>query len=196
MIKESEKIEYKINWIELFVKVFIFAILLIFLIFIVSRFATKTKKCETLINDYYVVSYFTTSQYSQGVKDNKYQYKYTLELIDIDSYNSSDVSIESVNYFHGTEEYQNYFDNQENSVIINQNSVDISYLDADNLMMSSLKAENFTFDVSDIYKFDDSYYIDVVVNVSDYSNIDSLDDMYFVPIHFNIKYTEENECKK
>lgn len=196
MINESEKKEYKINWSGLFFRILIFTILLILLIFIVSRFTSKAKKCERLVNDYYVVSYFTLTQYNQGVSDNKYQYKYTLELFDIDSYNSEDVSIVSANYFHSTEEYQNYFYEEQNSNIINQNNIDMDNLEVDTLMSSSLKAENFTFEVSDVYEFGGNYYIDVMVKVTDYSNIDSFSDVYFIPIHFNIEYTETVECKK
>ena len=98
MLDESqEEKNYSVNWVNLFIKIIIFAVLLLLLIWVVSLFSTK--KCQTTQTDYYVVSYFSKEQYTTNYTNNTYTYRYTIELEDITTKNSKDVSLLSSNYF-------------------------------------------------------------------------------------------------
>jgi hypothetical protein len=189
-----EEREYSFNWLSLFVKVIAFAVLLVLLVWVISLFTGK--KCETITNDYYAVSYFTDNQYKSGLSNNIYQYRYTIKLLDITPSNSKDITLVTSNYFHSDEEYNNYL-NMENSNlnIINQSDSGTSIDSLDSFVSSSLTASNFTFELSDIYQFEDNYYLDVTLNIGEHSSITSYSNVYFVPIHISIKYTETNNCK-
>lgn len=195
MAKEEER-SYSFNFLSLLIKVVIFAILLVLLIWFLSRFAGGSKKCKTVDEDYYVVSAFTDNQYQTKGTSDKYTYNYTLKLLNINENDSKGVSIKSVNYFHGDDEYNEYLENSNKISIINQTNNSIVADNGTSLMNSSLTASEFMYDVSEIYVFEGEYYIDVTLSIGDHSNIKAYSNNYFVPIHMIIEYTQTGNCKK
>lgn len=196
-MENDENIErsYSFNWMSLLIKVVIFAILLVLLIWILSKFAGGSKKCKTVNQDYYIISTFNDNQYNTKGDQDKYTYNYTLKLLDISEDNSKDVSVAASNYFHTDSEYKEYLKDNNNVKIINQSNNDLVVDNVNSLKKSSLTAGEFIYEISDIYVFDGEYYIDVTLSIGDHSNISAYSNNYFVPIHLNVEYTQTSNCK-
>ncbi len=196
MLDESqEEKNYSVNWVNLFIKIIIFAVLLLLLIWVVSLFSTK--KCQTTQTDYYVVSYFSKEQYTTNYTNNTYTYRYTIELEDITTKNSKDVSLLSSNYFHTDAEYSSYLKTSTpNYQVINDSTTGNLVTNIDDFMDSSLKTDNFDFTVSDIYEYENNYYFDITINVSELPTLNTSSDIYYVPIHLIVKSTSTSGCKQ
>ena len=190
-----EERNYSFNFLSLLIKVVIFAILLVLLIWFVSKFAGGSKKCKTLENDYYIVSSFTEEQYKTKGDNETYDYSYNLKLLDISESNSKNVSVKSSNYFHDDSEYEKYLKNTDKFSIINQTNGSLVVDNSRSLINSSLTASEFSFELSEMYVFEGEYYIDVNLSIGDHSKINSYSNNYFVPIHLVVEYTEFGNCK-
>ena len=190
-----EERNYSFNFLSLLIKVVIFAILLVLLIWFVSKFAGGSKKCKTLENDYYIVSSFTEERYKTKGDNETYDYSYNVKLLDISESNSKNVSVKSSNYFHDDSEYEKYLKNNDKFSIINQTNGSLVVDNSRSLMNSSLTAAEFSFELSEMYVFEGEYYIDVNLSIGDHSKINAYSNSYFVPIHLVVGYTESGDCK-
>lgn len=168
---------------------------------------TENRQVSKTTYDYCLLRNQTIYSTSYTTNNNTHIYKYTLHLTNIKSNNvkSENIEIKNRSYFNNNSytDYQNYIDSKKVPVIdmVNDNSKYHSkFASLEAYKESSLKSNNFTFTVGDIYKVGNDYYTDVTINVKNANSVKAYYDnnlkysLYYVPIKFNLSYVDANCC--
>lgn len=153
-----------------------------------TKSISYSKYCQNEEYNYYTVSYVS----------EKKKYTYTLELKNYQDTTSQEITD---NYFSTLEDYQNYIDyrNQNLTMIGGNPNAAVNITSASKLRASSLTANNFTYTISNIYKNQDKYYVDITIKIKNLKNVTPYyasnikKKIYFVPIKFTIS-SDSNNC--
>ena len=148
-----------------------------------------SKYCKTENYTYRTVGYVTTKQ----------NYTYTLELMNL--YNVSSVEYKNSNYFTTLSDYKNYLEKKYKDLeMVGESGKKYDLPSATTIRNSSLDSTNFKYTVSEVYKKNNNYYVDITVNIKNLNGVEPYyesnikSSIYYVPIEFTITYTDENNC--
>jgi len=135
-----------------------------------------------------------------GFITEKMNYSYKLELTNLD--NVSNVEIESDSYFTGLNDYQKYLNKASQDLQMEGAKPEdsISLPNASSVKNASLDSDNFTYTVSDVYKENGKYYVDIKVKVKNLNGVTPYytskikSNVYYVPIKFTVSYVNKDNC--
>lgn len=153
-----------------------------------TKSVSYSKYCQNEEYNYYTVSYVS----------EKKKYTYTLELKDYQPITNNTITDD---YFTTLDDYQNYIDyrNQNLAMVGGNSNAAVDITSASKLKSSSLTSKNFTYTISNIYKTNNKYYVDVTINVKNLKNVTPYyasnirKKIYFVPVKFTIS-SNSNTC--
>lgn len=152
-----------------------------------TKDVSYSKYCKNEEYTYYTVSY--TNRVTS--------YNYKLELTNLDNVNS--VKVKSDSYFNGYNDYQNYITNKYKSLEMVGGETH-SLPSATILENASLTSKNFEYIVSNVYKENGKYYVNISIKtktlngVTPYYESNISKKIYYVPVKFTISYINENNC--
>lgn len=156
-------------------------------------------------------TYYTTSYVGVDVESGT-SYKYRIRLDDIDPAKVSESSVGVVNssksYFGGTEDYQEYINSRDEHITLltaagtahTDTSHNVYMTDPEAFKASSLKRNNFDFNISGVKLHDDGYYyVEVTIEVKGVSGVtpyasSNAGEVYFVPVKFDVAYSNLDDC--
>lgn len=145
------------------------------------------------------VEYYSTGYVMENSNNS---YNYSVKLMDIPS-NAIDVKIKGKKYFNNDlSYYENYLSSNNLSMIGGSSKFGIAIPSAYTFRASSLKSDNFVFDVNIGKKVDNRYTANISVNIKNKYNVDpyyasNLNKyVYFVPLYFYGEYVDINDCIK
>lgn len=150
-----------------------------------------SKYCKNESYTYRTVSYVT----------EKTSYSYKLELVNLD--NVSSLELDSTSYFTSYSDYQKYVNKEDRDIEMagtTYNGSTSSSPSAITIKNSSLDSSNFSYKVSEVYKDNGKYYVDITVRVKNLTGVKSYyasnikSNIYYVPIKFTVNYVDKNNC--
>ena len=126
-----------------------------------TKVVSYSKYCQNEELTYYTISYTTYLGY----------HSYTLELINLNT--NENVKLLSSSYFTDINDYINY---------LNKRNESLSYVGGTNTKVNSddnpydyknhaLTSNNFTFNVSNVYKRNGKYYVDITMNINNFNGV-------------------------
>lgn len=135
-----------------------------------------------------------------GYIEKKMNYSYKLELTNLD--NVSNVELDSDSYFTSLNDYKKYLNKASQDLQMEGADPEdsISLPDASVIRQSSLKSSNFTYTISEVYKENGKYYVDIKVKVKNLTGVTPYytsqikSNVYYVPIKFTVGYVDKNSC--
>ena len=151
-------------------------------------------------------TYYTTGYVTDTTKKNStYTYELQFKDLDPDEINESTIGVvnSSKSYFStsGTTDYRAYINNRGNLYMTgNTGKYNVSLSNAVSFKNSSLKRNNFTFDVSGIYLSGGVYRAEVTINYKNNSGVTPYYasnlgyDVYFVPLKFDVSFAYWDDC--
>lgn len=157
---------------------------------------TTYNYCKDNTRTYYTMAYITDNCDSRS-----HTYEYQLTNLPSDATN---ITIKNKSYFDASlTDYQAYI-NYRNNQYINGNTGNYKIFinDANAFRNSSLKSNNFTFNISEPYFKDKSYRTSVTINYKNSNNVNSYYDsnikrnVYFIPVKFDVSYITEGSCTR
>lgn len=170
-----------------------------------SNAENKKQLVET--NNYckeYEKTYYSTGYVTDTTKVGKYNYE--VQFLDLPSdVNSVAIVGNSKSYFSNSNtDYQAYINNRGNLYMTgNTGKYNVAINNASTFRNTSLKKNNFTFEVSGAYynRAEGNYATTITINyknlngVSPYYASNLSQNVYFVPLKFDVSYTRESKCK-
>ena len=153
-----------------------------------TKVVSYSKYCQNEELTYYTISYTTYLGY----------HSYTLELINLNT--NENVKLLSSSYFTDTNDYINY---------LNKRNESLSYVGGTNTKVNSddnpydyknhaLTSNNFTFNVSNVYKRNGKYYVDITMNINNFNGVTPYylnkinKNIYYIPIKFTLTNNKSN----
>jgi len=152
-----------------------------------TKDVSYSKYCKNEEYTYYTVSY--TARVSS--------YSYKLELTNLN--NVSSVKVKNDSYFNGYNDYQNYVTNKYKSLEMVGGATH-SLPSATIIENASLTSNNFSYIVSNVYKENGKYYVDISIKtktlngIKPYYESNISKSIYYVPVKFTISYVDESNC--
>lgn len=152
----------------------------------------------------YEKTYYSTGYVTDTTKVGKYNYE--VQFLDLPSdVNSVAIVGNSKSYFSNSNtDYQAYINNRGNLYMTgNTGKYNVAINNASTFRNTSLKKNNFTFEVSGAYynRAEGNYATTITINyknlngVSPYYASNLSQNVYFVPLKFDVSYTRESKCK-
>lgn len=153
-----------------------------------TKVVSYSKYCQNEELTYYTISYTTYLGY----------HTYTLELINLNT--NENVKLLSSSYFTDINDYINY---------LNKRNESLSYVGGTNTKVNSddnpydyknhaLTSNNFTFNVSNVYKRNGKYYVDITMNINNFNGVTPYylnkinKNIYYIPIKFTLTNNKSN----
>lgn len=153
-----------------------------------TKVVSYSKYCQNEELTYYTISYTTYLGY----------HSYTLELINLNT--NENVKLLSSSYFTDINDYINY---------LNKRNESLSYVGGTNTKVNSddnpydyknhaLTSNNFTFNVSNVYKKNGKYYVDITMNINNFNGVTPYylnkinRNIYYVPVKFTLTNNKSN----
>ena len=153
-----------------------------------TKVVSYSKYCQNEELTYYTISYTTYLGY----------HSYTLELINLNT--NENVKLLSSSYFTDINDYINY---------LNKRNESLSYVGGTNTKVNSddnpydyknhaLTSNNFTFNVSNVYKRNGKYYVDITMNINNFNGVTPYylnkinKNIYYIPIKFTLTNNKSN----
>lgn len=153
-----------------------------------TKIVSYSKYCQNEELTYYTISYTTYLGY----------HSYTLELINLNTIEN--VKLLSSSYFTDINDYINY---------LNKRNESLSYVGGTNTKVNSddnpydyknhaLTSNNFTFNVSNVYKRNGKYYVDITMNINNFNGVTPYylnkinKNIYYIPIKFTLTNNKSN----
>lgn len=153
-----------------------------------TKVVSYSKYCQNEELTYYTISYTTYLGY----------HSYTLELINLNT--NENVKLLSSSYFTDINDYINY---------LNKRNESLSYVGGTNTKVNSddnpydyknhaLTSNNFTFNVSNVYKRNGKYYVDITMNIKNFNGVTPYylnkinRNIYYVPVKFTLTNNKSN----
>lgn len=153
-----------------------------------TKVVSYSKYCQNEELTYYTISYTTYLGY----------HSYTLELINLNT--NENVKLLSSSYFIDINDYINY---------LNKRNESLSYVGGTNTKVNSddnpydyknhaLTSNNFTFNVSNVYKRNGKYYVDITMNINNFNGVTPYylnkinKNIYYIPIKFTLTNNKSN----
>lgn len=153
-----------------------------------TKIVSYSKYCQNEELTYYTISYTTYLGY----------HSYTLELINLNTIEN--VKLLSSSYFTDINDYINY---------LNKRNESLSYVGGTNTKVNSddnpydyknhaLTSNNFTFNVSNVYKRNGKYYVDITMNINNFNGVTPYylnkinKNIYYIPIKFTLTNNKLN----
>ena len=153
-----------------------------------TKVVSYSKYCQNEGLTYYTISYTTYLGY----------HSYTLELINLNT--NENVKLLSSSYFIDINDYINY---------LNKRNESLSYVGGTNTKVNSddnpydyknhaLTSNNFTFNVSNAYKRNGKYYVDITMNINNFNGVTPYylnkinKNIYYIPIKFTLTNNKSN----
>lgn len=153
-----------------------------------TKVVSYSKYCQNEELTYYTISYTTYLGY----------HSYTLELINLNT--NENVKLLSSSYFTDINDYINY---------LNKRNESLSYVGGTNTKVNSddnpydyknhaLTSNNFTFNVSNVYKRNGKYYVDITMNINNFNGVIPYylnkinKNIYYIPIKFTLTNNKSN----
>lgn len=153
-----------------------------------TKVVSYSKYCQNEELTYYTISYTTYLGY----------HSYTLELINLNT--NKNVKLLSSSYFTDINDYINY---------LNKRNESLSYVGGTNTKVNSddnpydyknhaLTSNNFTFNVSNVYKRNGKYYVDITMNINNFNGVTPYylnkinKNIYYVPVKFTLTNDKSN----
>lgn len=153
-----------------------------------TKIVSYSKYCQNEELTYYTISYTTYLGY----------HSYTLELINLNT--NENVKLLSSSYFIDINDYINY---------LNKRNESLSYVGGTNTKVNSddnpydyknhaLNSKNFTFNVSNVYKRNGKYYVDITMNINNFNGVTPYylnkinKNIYYIPIKFTLTNNKSN----
>lgn len=153
-----------------------------------TKIVSYSKYCQNEELTYYTISYTTYLGY----------HSYTLELINLNT--NENVKLLSSSYFIDINDYINY---------LNKRNESLSYVGGTNTKVNSddnpydyknhaLTSNNFTFNVSNVYKRNGKYYVDITMNINNFNGVTPYylnkinKNIYYIPIKFTLTNNKSN----
>lgn len=164
-----------------------------------AKWETKGTKYHTYCaieeKRYYSITYVKASTlvngYDWSIKFDKLQ-------------NVSNLKLSSTGYLNNltmyNNAYNNFIVNKETTMINGNNEYSVPGTTASMLSTYSLRSSNFDKYLGSPYYLDGNWYVDAIVRISNYDNLNSYysptvkDNIYFVPFYFDILYTNKDNC--
>lgn len=154
-----------------------------------TKVVSYSKYCQNEELTYYTISYTTYLGY----------HSYTLELINLNS--NDNVKLLSSSYFTDINDYINYL-NKRNETLYYVGGINTKVNSDDNpydYKLHALTSNNFTFNVSNVYKNNGKYYINITMNVNNFNGVTPYylkrinNNIYYIPIKFTLT-NEKTNC--
>ena len=153
-----------------------------------TKVVSYSKYCQNEELTYYTISYTTYLGY----------HSYTLELINLNT--NENVKLLSSSYFIDINDYINY---------LNKRNESLYYVGGTNTKVNSddnpydyknhaLTSNNFTFNVSNVYKRNGKYYVDITMNINNFNGVTPYylnkinKNIYYIPIKFTLTNNKSN----
>mgnify|MGYP004473482325 FL=1 len=153
-----------------------------------TKIVSYSKYCQNEELTYYTISYTTYLGY----------HSYTLELINLNT--NENVKLLSSSYFTDINDYINY---------LNKRNESLSYVGGTNTKVNSddnpydyknhaLTSNNFTFNVSNVYKRNGKNYVDITMNINNFNGVTPYylnkinKNIYYIPIKFTLTNNKSN----
>lgn len=153
-----------------------------------TKVVSYSKYCQNEELTYYTISYTTYLGY----------HSYTLELINLNT--NENVKLLSSSYFTDINDYINY---------LNKRNESLSYVGGTNTKVNSddnpydyknhaLTLNNFTFNVSNVYKRNGKYYVDITIYIKNFNGVTPYylnkinRNIYYVPVKFTLTNNKSN----
>ena len=169
----------------------------------------ENKKITTTTYDYCKdteKTYYTTGYVTDSTKKNS-TYEYEIQFLDLDPDDINDATIGVVNssksYFStsGYTDYRAYLNNRGNLYMTGNNDrYNVAISNVTSYKNSSLKSNNFTFDVSGVYLSGGVYRVTVTINYKNHNGVTPYYasnlgyDVYFVPLKFDVSFAYNDDC--
>lgn len=144
-----------------------------------TKKVSYSKFCQKEELNYYTISYVSTLG----------RHNYTLELINL---SDEEISLLSSTYFKDINDYISYLENRNSTLYYVNGTNNKVNKDDDPYIYKNhaLTSNNFTFNVSNVYKKNNKYYIDITTNINNFNNITPYyinnKKVYYVPIKFTL----------
>lgn len=159
---------------------------------VVTDYTTMEYKfCKINSSTYMPVIYLDSSKVKSGSKIT-----YSVKLNDLES--ATKISVIDKNYFISKTNYQDYKTNlDKNFSIVGADSAKEAIGEVNYFITGSLKSADFDYTISSVYSKDNSYYVDVEVNIKknartsvNYNNTK----INYIPIRFTVSYANTSDC--